>query len=117
MSLVSKSNDACVFTMINAASRPNSKKTNRQVLDCDTILIAAGQAPDLSFLEEGGADVEQFRPGWPKVDPVTLMTTAQGVFVAGDLAAWNETLDRCRGLGKKSGALRLRVRDRANASS
>jgi len=26
------------------------------------------------------------RPGWPKVDPATLATTAPGVFVAGDLA-------------------------------
>jgi len=30
--------------------------------------------------------VEQFRPGWPKVDKETLATTAPGVFVAGDLA-------------------------------
>jgi len=65
---------------------PQFDEENRQALDCDTVLIAAGQAPDLSFLEEGGADVEQFRPGWPKVDPTTLRTSAKGVFVAGDLA-------------------------------
>lgn len=57
-----------------------------QVLDCDTILLAAGQAADLSFLGDGGEDVQQARPGWPKVDPETLATTAPGVFVAGDLA-------------------------------
>jgi ferredoxin len=37
-------------------------------------------------LEDGGGDVEQLRPGWPKTDPKTLATTAPGVFVAGDLA-------------------------------
>jgi ferredoxin len=54
--------------------------------ECDTVLMAVGQAPQLSFLEDGGQDVEQFRPGWPKTDPKTLATTAPGVFVAGDLA-------------------------------
>jgi NADPH-dependent glutamate synthase beta subunit-like oxidoreductase len=53
---------------------------------CDTVLMAVGQSPALGFLEDGGADVEQFRPGWPKVDPQSLATTAPGVFVAGDLA-------------------------------
>jgi len=59
---------------------------NRQTVPCDTVLLAVGQAPNLAFLEDGGADIEQFRPGWPKVDPATLATTAPGVFVAGDLA-------------------------------
>jgi NADPH-dependent glutamate synthase beta subunit-like oxidoreductase len=58
----------------------------RQTVPCDTVLLAVGQAPNLGFLEEGGVDIEQFRPGWPKVDPATLASTAPGVFVAGDLA-------------------------------
>ncbi len=53
---------------------------------CDSVMLSVGQSPQLGFLEEGGADVEQFRPGWPKTDPRTLATTAAGVFVAGDLA-------------------------------
>jgi NADPH-dependent glutamate synthase beta subunit-like oxidoreductase len=59
---------------------------DRRTVPCDTVLLAVGQAPNLAFLEDGGADIEQFRPGWPKVDPQTLSTTAPGVFVAGDLA-------------------------------
>ncbi|HEX6131513.1 MAG TPA: FAD-dependent oxidoreductase, partial [Actinomycetota bacterium] len=59
---------------------------DRIEVPADTVLIAAGQAPSLEFLADGGADVEQFRPGWPRVDPATLATTAPGVFVAGDLA-------------------------------
>ncbi len=58
----------------------------RRDVPCDTVLLAVGQSTDLGFLAEGGADVEQFRPGWPKVDPRTLMTSAPGVFAAGDLA-------------------------------
>lgn len=56
------------------------------LLPCDSVMLAVGQSPQLAFLEDGGADVEQFRPGWPKTDPKTLATTAPGVFVAGDLA-------------------------------
>jgi NADPH-dependent glutamate synthase beta subunit-like oxidoreductase len=60
--------------------------SERLTLECDSVMLAVGQAPQLGFLEDGGADVEQFRPGWPKTDPETLATTAPGVFVAGDLA-------------------------------
>lgn len=55
-------------------------------LRADTVVLAVGQAPQLDFLADGGKDVEQFRPGWPKSDETTRMTTAPGVFVAGDLA-------------------------------
>ncbi len=56
------------------------------VIPCDTVLLSVGQAPALKFLEDGGADIEMMRPGWPKVDPARLTTTGKGVFVAGDLA-------------------------------
>lgn len=59
---------------------------DRRTVPCDTVLLAVGQSTNLDFLQEGGDDVEQFRPGWPKVDPESLATTAPGVFVAGDLA-------------------------------
>lgn len=55
-------------------------------LPCDTVMLAVGQSPKVEFLGQGGADVEMGRPGWPKVNPQTLETTAPGVFVAGDLA-------------------------------
>jgi NADPH-dependent glutamate synthase beta subunit-like oxidoreductase len=81
---------------------PQFDDNDLQLLNCDTVLIAAGQATDLSFLEDGGADVEQFRPGWPKVDPLTLMTSAQGVFVAGDLAHGPRLLIDAVASGKKA---------------
>ena len=60
--------------------------TSRETLACDTVLLAVGQTPQLSFLADGGGDIEMVRPGWPRIDPTTLATTAPGVFVAGDLA-------------------------------
>jgi ferredoxin len=56
------------------------------VIPCDTVLLAVGQAPALTFLADGGKDVELMRGGWVKVDRETLQTTGKGVFVAGDLA-------------------------------
>jgi len=70
----------------NRRFAPVFDDADRQTVPCDTVLLAVGQAPNLAFLEEGGGDIEQFRPGWPKVDPQTLATTAPSVFVAGDLA-------------------------------
>jgi len=55
-------------------------------LPCDTVLLSVGQAPMLTFLQDGGADLEMARPGWPRIDATTLATSAPGVFVAGDLA-------------------------------
>ncbi len=57
-----------------------------QTIQCDTVLLAVGQSPALSFLDKGGKDVERMGNGWIKVDLETLQTTAKDVFVAGDLA-------------------------------
>jgi ferredoxin len=64
---------------------PVFDESDRRTVPCDTVLLAVGQSPVTTFLEDG-ADVEMARPGWPKVDAATLQTTAPGVFVAGDLA-------------------------------
>lgn len=70
----------------NRKFSPVFDENNQRTIPCDTVLLAVGQAPNLGFLEQGGSDIEQMRPGWPKVDKQTLATTAAGVFVAGDLA-------------------------------
>ncbi|MBM3320311.1 MAG: FAD-dependent oxidoreductase [Candidatus Eisenbacteria bacterium] len=74
----------------------------RITVPCDTVLLAVGQATDLSFLADGGGDVEEALPGWPKVDPETLATTAPGVFVAGDLAHGTRLLIDAVASGKKA---------------
>jgi ferredoxin len=74
----------------------------RQRLECDTVLLAAGQMPDLEFLEDGGQDIEQARRGWPRVDPDTLTTSAARVFVAGDLAHGTRLLIDAVASGKRA---------------
>jgi NADPH-dependent glutamate synthase beta subunit-like oxidoreductase len=81
---------------------PEYDDSERITVPCDTVLIAAGQTPDLSFLGDGGEDVEQARPGWPKVDPETLATSAAGVFVAGDLAHGTRLLIDAVASGKRA---------------
>jgi len=55
------------------------------VIPCDTVILAIGQASDLSFLSPSDG-IEATRQGTLKIDSETLMTTAPGVFAAGDIA-------------------------------
>jgi NADPH-dependent glutamate synthase beta subunit-like oxidoreductase len=80
---------------------PQFDSASRQVVDCDTVLLAVGQSPNLDFLADGGSDIEQFRPGWPRVDSETLATTAPGVFAAGDLAHGTRLLIDAVASGKR----------------
>jgi len=52
-------------------------------LDCDTVIMAVGQAPNLDFLKpEDGIEVS--RRGLIAVKPETLMTSREGIFAGGD---------------------------------
>ena len=70
----------------NRRFAPLYDDSTRTTVSCDTVLLAVGQSTALDFLNVGGEDIEMMRPGWPRVDPSTLRTSADGVFVAGDLA-------------------------------
>ena len=54
-----------------------------RVLDADAVILAIGQGPDVSFLRPQDG-VETSPSGTIKVDPLTLATTAPGVFAGGD---------------------------------
>ena len=64
---------------------PTFEEGTESIITCDTVILAIGQASDLSFLrsEDG---IETTRQGTIKFDPETLMTTAPGIFTAGDIA-------------------------------
>ncbi len=64
---------------------PTFEPGTESVISCDTVILAIGQASDISFLapEDG---IETTRQGTVRIDPETLMTTAPGVFAAGDIA-------------------------------
>jgi NADPH-dependent glutamate synthase beta subunit-like oxidoreductase len=62
---------------------PSFEENSESVLECDTIILAIGQAPRLDFLapEDG---IEVSGRGLLVADKATLMTTAPGVFAGGD---------------------------------
>ena len=67
----------------NHRFNPTFYENSETRLDCDTIIMAIGQAPNLAFLgPEDGVDVSP--RGLIAINPQTLMTSAAGVFAGGD---------------------------------
>ena len=64
---------------------PQFEPGTETIIPCDTVILAIGQASDLSFLSPSDG-IEATRQGTVKIDPATLMTTAPGIFAAGDIA-------------------------------
>ncbi len=86
----------------NRRFSPQFHDAQTMTLPCDTVLLAVGQATNLDFLQDGGEDVRQTRPGWLAVDPATLATSAPGVFAAGDLAHGTKLLIDAVASGKQA---------------
>lgn len=64
---------------------PTFEAGTESVIPCETVILAIGQASDISFLKpEDG--IETTRQGTIKINPETLMSTAPGIFAAGDVA-------------------------------
>jgi len=64
---------------------PTFKSGTESVLEADSVILAIGQTPDLSFITEED-NIEITPRGTLKVDPKTFETTAPGVFAGGDVA-------------------------------
>jgi NADPH-dependent glutamate synthase beta subunit-like oxidoreductase/NAD-dependent dihydropyrimidine dehydrogenase PreA subunit len=67
----------------NGRFNPAFHENSEFQLECDTIIMAIGQAPKLDFLTPEDS-VEISRRGLIAVNPQTLMTSAEGVFAGGD---------------------------------
>jgi NADPH-dependent glutamate synthase beta subunit-like oxidoreductase len=62
---------------------PTFYEDSETIFDCDTVIMAIGQAPRLDFLKpEDGVEIS--RRGLIAVNPSNLMTSAAGVFAGGD---------------------------------
>ena len=61
---------------------PKYDENMKEILKVDNVVFAVGQAVDNSFVQEGS--LETIRGGKFKVDPITLQTKMENVFVAGD---------------------------------
>jgi formate dehydrogenase beta subunit len=67
----------------NKRFNPAFYDNSETVLECDTIIMAIGQAPRLDFLKP--EDKVEISPrGLIAVNPQTLMTSAPGIFAGGD---------------------------------
>ena len=64
---------------------PEYEPGTKRVIPCDSVIVAVGQASDLSWIgEEDG--IETTPRGTIRIDPQTLATTAPGVYAGGDVA-------------------------------
>jgi formate dehydrogenase beta subunit len=70
-------------------------------IDCDAVVLAVGQRPDLSYLGDSGT-VRTTPQGLLEVDRKTLSTTRRGVFAGGDAAFGPRTLIEAVAEGKRA---------------
>src|SRR5215471_18174804 len=69
----------------NHRFNPKFEEGSERVSPCDTVILAIGQASDLSCFSPSDG-IEVTRQGTPRIDPETLKTSAPGIFAAGDIA-------------------------------
>ena len=67
----------------NKRFNPAFYEGSERQLECDTVIMAVGQAPRLDFLKPDDG-VEVSPRGLIAVNPQTLMTSANGIFAGGD---------------------------------
>ena len=79
---------------------PKYDATILTTLEADTIIVAIGQAADLSFAEKQGIGVSP--EGRLEADPVTLQTPAEGVFAGGDACYGPKSVAEAIGSGKEA---------------
>lgn len=92
-----------VTSVFDANGRFAPQFVDDDVLDlaADACILAIGQKADLSFLAE--ADAVDLTPGGTiKIDPVTLATSAPGVFAGGDVAFGPRNLIEAVANGKRA---------------
>jgi NADPH-dependent glutamate synthase beta subunit-like oxidoreductase len=56
------------------------------VIEADSVIMAIGQVPDLSFIRQEDG-IQLTRQGAVAIDPETMATTAPGIYAGGDVAA------------------------------
>ena len=85
----------------NKRFNPKFEAGTELVIPCDTVILAIGQSSDLSFLKpEDG--IETTGQGTLKINPDTLMTSAPGIFAAGDIAFGPRLIINAVADGKKA---------------
>jgi NADPH-dependent glutamate synthase beta subunit-like oxidoreductase len=74
-----------------------------QTITCDSVILAIGQAPDLSWLDPADG-VEQSPRGTIQVERESLATSAAGIYAGGDVAFGPRNLIDAIGDGRRAAA-------------
>ncbi|MDY7033032.1 MAG: FAD-dependent oxidoreductase [Thermodesulfobacteriota bacterium] len=82
--------------------RPIPKKGSEFVIDADTAIVAIGQEPELSFIDEE-SPIHISRHSTIKVNR-SYHTEQKGVFAAGDVVTGSATVSEAMGASKKAAA-------------
>ena len=77
--------------------RPIPVEGSEFTVECDNVILAIGEKPDLSFID---LDIETTSWGTIKVDEITLATSIPGVFAGGDIVRGPSTFIDASGDGK-----------------
>jgi NADPH-dependent glutamate synthase beta subunit-like oxidoreductase len=85
----------------NRRFNPAFYENSETVFDCDTVILAIGQAPNLDFIRPED-DVQISPRGLVQVNRDTLMTSAPGVFAGGDCAFGPRLIIDSVGDGKRA---------------
>jgi len=78
---------------------PSFNETVAKVLEADTVILAVGQVPDLSFLGEG---IDVLGGRVIAVDPMTMETSLPGVFAGGDVVSGPATVIEAIAAGRRA---------------
>jgi NADPH-dependent glutamate synthase beta subunit-like oxidoreductase len=87
------------------------------LIEADQVILAVGQAPDLSFHEERGRELELAPDGSLRVDPETARTSHPKIFAGGDLVPGPRTVTQAISWGQRAAwgiDLALRGREAAD---
>ncbi len=74
---------------------------SESVIEADTIILAIGQAPNLSFLKDQEC-IQVTRGGTIIVNPGTFSTSVHNVYAGGDIVLGRGTMTECMAQGKKA---------------
>ena len=82
--------------------RPEPIPGSEYVVECDLVIPAIGQDPDLSYLEDGDYGIKQTRWNSIVTNGGTMMTDNEGVFAGGDCEYGAMTVVLAVGHGKRA---------------
>ncbi|MCB9800377.1 MAG: FAD-dependent oxidoreductase [Candidatus Omnitrophica bacterium] len=86
----------------NKRFNPQYDPKQELVLEADAVLMAVGQSSDISFIQPEKHSIKTNERGIVICDPKTQETTADGVFLAGDLAHGPKLMIDAIASGKKA---------------